>query len=121
MSILDLIVIALLWYATFTGCCILWRHGAYFKAFRNKDFVARRLDAFAYLAVILSTVLCFTDSIARLFWVLDIGWTNAGNSWQLIWLAMHTGFAILSISVHWFIGRLLSLSTVRRILRETHV
>ena len=116
--IFDLVIVAMLAVAVVSGLWTIHQKHNFFRDFHGSDLLAGRVDAVLYLAVVCSTALCLIDAVFRVQWIIEIGWSNAGLSWAIRWLAIHAGFAISATVFHIVTNRLLSNSEICELCRR---
>ena len=114
----DAFVVFLLLLAVVTGLRTMRKHHSFFVQFTTVDLMAMRFDALLYLLLAASTTLCMVDAFLRLLWGCEIGWSNVGSRWAIMWLGMHTAFAGTSTLLHVLIGRLLGNSELCELCRR---
>ena len=96
----DVVTITILLFATGSGLWTIHRNHRFFSAFDLHNLCSGRVDALLYVWNLLSTVVCFLDAIARILWVLEVGWDNTGTKWNIIWLAIHAAIGCIASGQH---------------------
>ncbi len=107
MICIDTVAIAILVFAVTTGLRTMRHHKSFFLKFNSVDVLNLRVDAMLYVLLSVSTALCLADAFVRLLWVLEGGCATLGSKWSILWIVLHSAFALTSAALHLLIARLL--------------
>lgn len=100
VMIWDSIVWILLTCAIVAGCYTMHRHEEFFEQFTIIELMHGSVEGVLYLINSVSTAGCLIDLVLCMVWAFDIGWTNSGQQWQILWLIWHGFTAGVFFCVH---------------------
>lgn len=104
---IDSIVLIALSIGVVTGLRVIHNHREFFKDFQVKDLCSARPDAILYTLNWGTTAVCFIDTVLRILWVYENGWSTF-NKWSLLWAGFHLFVAIESSTLHQLTNKLLN-------------
>ena len=107
MICIDSIAILILVFAVTTGLRTMRRHRSFFQKFKAADLVSLRVDALLYVLLSVSTALCAADAFLRMLWIAEGGCAAVDSRWSILWIVLHSAFALTSTALHLLIARLL--------------